>query len=280
MASTVMIGTTKKGLIDSRAFPVKAGEYIYQGCLACVGVDGYLYNLTSTKIAAASIVGIGIVKDAAWDYNNTAPSASGSISGDNDAASELSNNEKTVRQLWIEGCFRTSSASGLTQASVGSKLYATDNNTYTLTEELGVYVGRVTQYISATECYFEIEAGFDGVIETVQTLTAPTGTTAGEVLTLANPFGADALVSVEYLDLDAAAGAACTVDIGVGTTSSVDNLIDGGNVNTTGVFAGAELLGTNGKIKKYIPAASSILATASAAGASLDGKIKLRFEKI
>jgi len=77
--------------------------------------------------------------------------------------------------------------------------------------------------------------------------------TGGGVLSLANPEGADIIVTRLVLDITTAATGACTVDAGIaaGATTSSDNLIDGLDVNAaTGVFDNIEDKGTNGKTRQ------------------------------
>lgn len=79
-------------------------------------------------------------------------------------------------------------------------------------------------------------------------LAAVTG--GGGALSLANPEGADLIVTRLVLDITTKATAACTLDAGVGSgaTTSYDNLIDGLDVNAAaGVFDNVEDQGTNGK---------------------------------
>lgn len=78
---------------------------------------------------------------------------------------------------------------------------------------------------------------------------------SGVFASLANPFGADVLITRAILVTTVIATAAATVDIGVAAdaTTSNDGLIDGLDVNAaTGVFdsAVAAIAGTNGKPSK------------------------------
>ncbi len=77
--------------------------------------------------------------------------------------------------------------------------------------------------------------------------------TGGGVLSLANPEGADVIVTRLVLDVTTAATGACTVDAGIaaGATTSSDNLVDGLDVHSaTGVFDNIEDKGTNGKTRQ------------------------------
>lgn len=99
--------------------------------------------------------------------------------------------------------------------------------------------------------------------------------TAGGVLSLANPEGADIVVTRLVLNVTTKATAACTVDAGIaanGTTSS-DNLIDGLDVGTAaGVFDNVDNGGTNGKAHQkwgsteYLTASMSTGAAAGLVG--------------
>lgn len=79
-------------------------------------------------------------------------------------------------------------------------------------------------------------------------LSAITG--GGGALSLANPEGADLIVTRLVLDITTPATAACTLDAGIGSgaTTSYDNLIDGVDVNAAaGVFDNVEDGGSNGQ---------------------------------
>ena len=155
---TELQNVTKKGNLESQAFPVNADEKIYQGTVAGVATaDGLLSDLDATLIAAG-VNTAAFIKDGSENNNATAPSIDGSISGDRQEASGLSNGEKTVRQGWTKGNFLITTATSLTQASVGAKLYAIDNFTFSLTSTSNLYVGRIIEYVSATSCWVEWDA--------------------------------------------------------------------------------------------------------------------------
>lgn len=155
MAATTLQNCAKRSACRIKAYPVLTGEYIYQGALAVITETGYLGDLTSAR-CISGVKGIGFVEDASECNNATAPSASGSISGDYEEASGLSNGEKTVRKIWTEGEFKVTTASGLAQTSVGRILYATDNFTFSLSNSNGIPVGVITEYISATACWVDL----------------------------------------------------------------------------------------------------------------------------
>ncbi len=77
-------------------------------------------------------------------------------------------------------------------------------------------------------------------------------TTAGGVLAMSNPFGADVLVTGFMLNIGTAAtSGTATADFGVGAASntSYDNLIDGAVLTATGIVANdVDGQGTNGKV--------------------------------
>jgi len=68
-------------------------------------------------------------------------------------------------------------------------------------------------------------------------LTAATTTTGGDALNLANPEGADLLITRFILNVTTEATGAATVDAGVAATgTSNDELIDGGNVGAAAII--------------------------------------------
>ncbi len=113
-----------------------------------------------------------------------------------------------------------------------------------------------------------------------KTLTAVTSTTAGGVLSVANPEGADLIVTGLYLDITTEATGAATVDAGIaadGTTSS-DNLIDGGNVGAAVVIlSNVGDGGTNGKAAVKWGSDEYLTITASATLAGLVGNAYIQY---
>lgn len=99
--------------------------------------------------------------------------------------------------------------------------------------------------------------------------------TGGGVLSLANPEGADVIVTRLILDVTTAATAAGTVDAGIaaGATTSSDNLIDGQDVNAAiGTFGNIDDQGTNGQsVQKWGSAQFLTVSKASGACAGLVG---------
>lgn len=110
------------------------------------------------------------------------------------------------------------------------------------------------------------------------------GEAAGGVLSLANPEGADLIVTRLILDVTTPATAACTVDAGIaanGTTSS-DNLINGLDVNTAaGVFDNLEDKGVNGKARqKWSSSEYLTISKASGAAAGLAGYAYVEYVRV
>lgn len=113
-----------------------------------------------------------------------------------------------------------------------------------------------------------------GVIEYSAALTAATGTTAGGVISLANPFGVDVIITNAYMNITTAATTATnTIDLGVaanGTTSS-DTLFDG-----TAASAGLKNVGgTNGLVGRLWADDQYVTGTASATLAGMVGTLNL-----
>jgi hypothetical protein len=105
--------------------------------------------------------------------------------------------------------------------------------------------------------------------------------TAGGVLSLANPEGADLIVTRLVLDVTTKSTGACTVDAGVaanGTTSN-DTLIDGLDVGTAaGTFDNIENQGTNGlALVKWTSSKYLTISKASGAAAGLVGKAYIQW---
>jgi hypothetical protein len=157
MAVTTLQNCGKRGALKLKAFPVTLGEYVYQGALTALLSTGLLGDLTAARCASgAGIKAVGFVSDASENDYATVAAANGSISGDYEEGTGLSNGEKTIRRIWLEGEFKVTTASGLAQTSVGSILYATDNFTFTLSNTNAVPVGVITEYISATACWVDL----------------------------------------------------------------------------------------------------------------------------
>lgn len=114
-------------------------------------------------------------------------------------------------------------------------------------------------------------------------LIAVTGTTAGGVLSLANPEGADIIVTRLVLDITTEATGAATVDAGIaanGSTSS-DNLIDAGNVGAAvAVLDNVSDGGTNGKARQKWGSSQYLTITASATLAGMVGNAYIQYIRV
>jgi len=110
-------------------------------------------------------------------------------------------------------------------------------------------------------------------------LTAAEDTTAGGVLSMANPEGIDLLITRLVLNVTTASTGAAAVDAGIaanGTTSS-DILIDGKSVATAGVFDNIEDQGTNGRAAVKWGASQFLTITASADATGLVGEALISY---
>jgi hypothetical protein len=114
-------------------------------------------------------------------------------------------------------------------------------------------------------------------------LTAATGTTAGGVVSLANPLGAALIIHECYLNITTAATTATnTIDVGVaanGTTSS-DTLLDG-KAAAAGLFSADNDTdnGTNGGVPRRWGATEYVTGTASATLAGMVGTIHIVYSR-
>ena len=114
-------------------------------------------------------------------------------------------------------------------------------------------------------------------------LTAPTGNV--QIAAIQNPFNEDAVVVLSLLDVKTAAGGVCTADVGVAAdaTTSDDTLIDGKDINATGLSSNIlEFVAGTGNAAGHVPigATEYVTVTASAAGASLVGVLSCAFVKV
>jgi hypothetical protein len=111
-------------------------------------------------------------------------------------------------------------------------------------------------------------------------LVAATTTTAGGVVSQANPEGVDLIITRAILRTTAPSTGAATLDIGVaanGTTSS-DTLLDGIAVNGAAKIAdNINDAGTNGKARLVWGASEFVTATASATTAGMVGKLYIEY---
>lgn len=119
----------------------------------------------------------------------------------------------------------------------------------------------------------------EGMFDYSVALTAATGTTAGGVLSVANPLGVDVIICEAYLDITTAATTATnTVDIGVATngTTSSDTLFDG-KAAAAGLFSSALATGggTNGAVPRKWSSSQYVTGTASATLAGMVANLHL-----
>ncbi len=103
----------------------------------------------------------------------------------------------------------------------------------------------------------------------------------GGVLSLANPEGAELIITRLIVDVTTKSAAACTVDAGVaanGTTSN-DTLIDGLDVGTAAILAdNVENQGTNGlAVKKWGASQYLTISKATGAAAGLVGSAYIEY---
>lgn len=110
---------------------IEAGETLYAGTMVCADADGYAINAADT----ANFKFLGVVKETVTN--------SGA-----DGAEEA--------EVYTEGVFKFTS-SGLTQADHGKFVYATDNQTVSLTAATNVgAVGWIWEVLSATSCLVKL----------------------------------------------------------------------------------------------------------------------------
>lgn len=104
-------------------------------------------------------------------------------------------------------------------------------------------------------------------------LTAATVTTGGAVASVANPFGADVLITRAIVRTTTQSTGAATVDIGVaaGAATTSDTLIDGLSLATAPVLAITP--GSNGAVPRLWATDTFVTATASATLAGMVGGV-------
>lgn len=113
-------------------------------------------------------------------------------------------------------------------------------------------------------------------------LTAATDTTAGGVLSVANPEGRTLIIFRVILDITTPSSGAATVDVGVaanGSTSS-DTLIDGASVATAAkLLDNVNDAGTNGKARQTWSSTQYVTGTASATTAGMVGRAYIYYTR-
>lgn len=114
------------------AMPVVASDIIYKGAIVKINAAGYAAPMAAE--AGAHMGGM------AYEKADNSTGAAGAIKC----------------KLMREGVFKLVSA-GLTQADLGSIVYASDDQTVSTTQGTNeVAVGRIVEVISATECMVDI----------------------------------------------------------------------------------------------------------------------------
>jgi hypothetical protein len=267
MAVTIRKPISYKWADEPVAFPVKTGETIYQGTFAGIGKDGYLYNLDSAACPEITIFGI-VADDSANATGEAATTANGSISGTKEEGSAVAG-DKTIRRVYIRGEFLLTFTS-ITQAMVGTTMYATDN--YTIDDVSSgtacVPAGTLTTYISTTSGYLLLnDLGIGGGVRVAKVAVTGTAGNAGS-LSWVNPTAKTCLVESFILDITTGSSGAATMDIGITTASaSADTLIDGVKTSVASVKSNLVDGGTNGGVRK-MTSGQYITATISGASAT------------
>ncbi len=123
--------TVKEGRYT--AYPVKGGSKIYAGGMVCIGADGYV-------VPAADAAGLKFVGVARRFTDNSA-GASGAV---------------TV-EVWRRGCFGLAVSGSMAGSNVGDAVYAVDDQTVSLTSTDHVKCGVVSEYVSASSVYVDID---------------------------------------------------------------------------------------------------------------------------
>lgn len=120
-----------------QSYPVAGSTHIYKGALCMLKADGYLAKCTAT--ANSWFAGIAVDES-----DNSASSTDGA----------------TTVAVYRKGRFLLGFSDTLTQADVGSKVYATDDNVVTVTSASNKQkVGVIVEFVSASQAWVEIDAG-------------------------------------------------------------------------------------------------------------------------
>jgi hypothetical protein len=283
MAATANVKISKLTDSQLQGFPVKSGETIYEGALVGLDAsDGFIYDLDTTLINQGVAAVFIVAEDSANVTGSAATTADGTISGTTQKASANAG-DKTVRMCYTNGKF-VMTLSGAAQTSVGKKVYATDNNTLSLTATAGALVGTITAWLGGTNVVVDLNAlyGEDGSITIAKTLG--TGTGGGGAGSFTNPFGAQAIVDDVVVHVTTGDSSTRTINVGVAAnaTTDSDNLIDGLSVYTAGYFTSGNSAGTNGKMNQPCTSAQVVTVTPSGAlnksGSSI--QVSVRFKRV
>lgn len=113
-------------------------------------------------------------------------------------------------------------------------------------------------------------------------LVAGTTTTGGDVISIANPEGADLKITRVLVDVTTAATGAANMDVGVAAngTTSADTLLDGIDIGTAAAMfdnADATDQGTNGKASRTWGSTQYVTGTPSATAAGLVGYVYIEY---
>lgn len=170
--------TPRAESINSRMseYGVAASQHIYRGSFVGLNPAGYL----KTFVPGDLFVGI-----AEEEFDN-----SGSSSTAGGVASPGTGTGRSLCKVWIGGDYQLT-LSSVALTDVGRPVYATDDNTLSLTGHPDAYVGRVLRYVSSNTCIVQMREfgekapNGQGSIELVltghETFTA-TGATAGTAI--------------------------------------------------------------------------------------------------
>jgi hypothetical protein len=270
MAETVRKRIEIQGEGKLWPFPVASGETIYGGTLAAVGSDGLLYNMDAAAAKEARII-VVVADDSANATGPAATTGAGSISGTFSEGS-IPAGDKTVRQCYIQAHVKLT-FTAIAQTDVGKTVYATDNYTCDESFALGVKIGTLIMYISATSGWVDLNTFYqkDGAIMFKGSINAATATTGGAVLSWKNPTGEPIVIEELYIDITTGSAGAATIDFGVGSAAeSKDTLIDGATASLVRFKSIKGSHGTNGGSQKAT-SGQYVTGTASATLATLVG---------
>ena len=127
---------------DIMDYEVKAAQDIYKGAIVCVKhtSDGYLYAALSTQAADYLFAGIAV---------------------ENSLVTDVTTDTQGLRwaRVFRNGVFELPTSGDLTQAIVGERVYAEDDNAVGTTTTHALYVGIVVKYISTTRVKVDIGPG-------------------------------------------------------------------------------------------------------------------------
>ena len=211
-----------------------------------------------------------------------------------DATAEMVLTKKHAPILWLDPAGTTKTVLLPAEADMKNKFMSIKNNADADGENIILEEDSSTTQIAVinrgetldlfcdgtTWRVYSRNPGVLGARRTVRVpLTAVTGTTAGGILAWANPEGASIIVDRFMIDITTGSTGAATGDFGVaanGTTSN-DTLLDGVNMQTTGIQDNIENQGTNGVAAKKMTSSQYITGTASATLAGMVGNAYISY---